>query len=149
MVTIRCMAPHIGAESSAMGCSSRNAMGPSRTWFACSQCSTILGASTMARTRATARAGPPTLPALRDVLFQLDDEYFKLLDYACKWHAHGRLSAEPTIGTCWDADRLDLGRVGMAPRADYMSTELGRKIAARGSVDGFISENGITGLTSG
>jgi uncharacterized protein len=78
------------------------------------------------------------------VLFQLSDEHLELLGYACKWHAHGRLSADPTIGTCWDADRLDLGRVGIAPEAGYMSTELGRKIAGRGSVELFISKYGTT-----
>jgi uncharacterized protein len=71
--------------------------------------------------------------SLRGVLFQLSDEHFELLDYACKWHAHGRLSDDPTIGACWDADRLDLGRVGIKPEASYMSTELARKMATVGS----------------
>lgn len=75
---------------------------------------------------------------LRGVLFELSDKHFELLTHACTWHTHGRLSDKPTIGTCWDADRLDLGRVGMRPEAGYMSTELGRKIAAHGSVEAFI-----------
>jgi uncharacterized protein len=40
------------------------------------------------------------------------------------------VSEHPTIGTCWDADRLDLGRVGARPDPKYMSTEA-RKRAAR------------------
>jgi uncharacterized protein len=72
--------------------------------------------------------------SLRGELFQLSDEQFELLDYACTWHAHGRLSDDSTIGTCWDADRLDLGRVGIKPEPSYMSTELGRKIATNGSI---------------
>ena len=76
--------------------------------------------------------------SLRGVLFRLSDRNFELLDYACKWHAHGRLSQDATIGTCWDADRLDLGRVGIRPRASYISTEIGRKIAARGSIESFM-----------
>jgi uncharacterized protein len=44
-------------------------------------------------------------------------------------HAEGHTSDDPTIGVCWDADRLDLGRVGMRPRARYMSTAAGRKLA--------------------
>ena len=67
---------------------------------------------------------------LRGVLFDISDEHFELLHAACTWHTHGGLSAEPTIGTCWEADRLDLGRVGIQPEADYMSTEFGREIAA-------------------
>jgi uncharacterized protein len=78
--------------------------------------------------------------SLRGVLFQLSDEHFELLDYACKWHTHGRLSDDLTIGSCWDADRLDLGRVGIEPETRYMSTELGRKIAAHGSIQSFIQE---------
>lgn len=78
------------------------------------------------------------IASLRGVLFDISDEHFNLLHYACKWHAHGELNNDPTIGTCWDADRLDLGRVGIYPEAKYMSTEFGREIAARGSIYTFI-----------
>ena len=30
--------------------------------------------------------------------------------------------ADPTVLTCWDADRLDLGRVGITPRAEKLCT---------------------------
>ncbi len=80
--------------------------------------------------------------SLRGVLFDISNEHFELLQYACTWHTHGRLSDEPTIGTCWDADRLDLGRVGMPPEASYMSTEFGREIAPHGSIDKFIQRVG-------
>jgi hypothetical protein len=43
--------------------------------------------------------------------------------------AHGQLSDDPTIGTCWDADRLDLVRVGTQSEPSYMSTEFGSEIA--------------------
>lgn len=76
--------------------------------------------------------------SLCGVLFDISDEHFELLHYACTWHTHGRLSDEPTIGTCWDADRLDLGRVGTQPEAGYMSTKFGREIAAHGSIQTFI-----------
>lgn len=79
---------------------------------------------------------------LRGVLFDISDQHFELLQYACKWHTHGRLSDEPTIGTCWDADRLDLGRVGIEPEARYMSTEFGREIAVHGSIEPFIRRMG-------
>ena len=80
--------------------------------------------------------------SLRGVLFDIRDEHFELFHYACTWHTHGRLSDEPTVGTCWDADRLDLGRVGTQPRAEYMSTEFGREIAAHGSIQTFIQRAG-------
>jgi len=80
---------------------------------------------------------------LRGVLFDISDEHFELLHEACTWHTHGRLSAEPTIGTCWDADRLDLGRVGIQPEADYMSTEFGREIAAYDTVPNYLERSGL------
>ncbi|MCA9794566.1 MAG: hypothetical protein KC910_22315, partial [Candidatus Eremiobacteraeota bacterium] len=44
-------------------------------------------------------------------------------------HEKGRVSQDPTIGACWDADRLDLDRVGKAPDPDLMSTPTGKKLA--------------------
>jgi uncharacterized protein len=77
---------------------------------------------------------------LRGKLFELSDEHFELLQYACQWHTDGQLSQDPTIGTCWDADRLDLGRVGMRPAPKFMSTEFGREIATH-DVEKFIHAN--------
>jgi len=77
----------------------------------------------------------------RGVLFDLSDQHFDLLHHACTWHTHGRLSDDPTIGTCWDADRLDLGRVGIAPAAEFMSTDFGREIAAYGSIYPFLERS--------
>lgn len=37
-------------------------------------------------------------------------------------------------GTCWDANRLDLDRVGVVPSPEFMSTEFGRQIASAGSI---------------
>ena len=31
-----------------------------------------------------------------------------------------------TIQTCWDADRLDLGRVGTVPRTAFLGSDLAR-----------------------
>ncbi|MCK9230516.1 MAG: hypothetical protein M0Q23_07305 [Syntrophales bacterium] len=33
------------------------------------------------------------------------------------------------IAACWDADRLDLGRVGIVPDEAFMNTEIGRTLA--------------------
>ena len=53
----------------------------------------------------------------------------RLLDYAIRHHVDGDVSDDPTIGTCWDADRLDLGRVGIVPDEQYMSTAEGKRLA--------------------
>ena len=63
-------------------------------------------------------------------LFDLDDVNFQQLQYACRWHTQGGISSDPTIGACWDADRLDLTRVGIVPNPDLMSTEPGKEMAA-------------------
>jgi uncharacterized protein len=66
---------------------------------------------------------------LRGSHFELDNVRFKLLETACVLHDKGKVSDDVTIGTCWDADRLDLIRVGAVPRAD-LSTAAGKPAAA-------------------
>jgi len=60
------------------------------------------------------------------VAFELDDERLGLLCEACEGHTAGKTSADPTIGTCWDSDRLDLPRVGIIPRPNLLSTPAAR-----------------------
>jgi uncharacterized protein len=71
---------------------------------------------------------------LREVLFQIDDVGFDLLTEACSIHTKGPLNAEPTIGSCLDADRLDLPRVGIRPKPEFMSTSAGRELARTGNL---------------
>ncbi|HSJ02920.1 MAG TPA: hypothetical protein VK956_10725 [Verrucomicrobium sp.] len=71
---------------------------------------------------------------LRGTAFDLEDDDFELLTYACHWHTDGLHHEDPTIGTCWDADRLDLGRVSIIPNPKFMSTEFGKEIARHGSI---------------
>src|ERR1700760_2233686 len=49
----------------------------------------------------------------------ISQEQLDLLCYACEHHTDGQISNDPTIGVCWDADRLDLPRVGMRINARY------------------------------
>ena len=70
-----------------------------------------------------------TLATLIGVLFTLDPERLVLLEQAIRHHTDGLTSDNLTIGTCWDADRLDLWRVGKKPEGRYMSTEAGKRIA--------------------
>ena len=48
------------------------------------------------------------------------------LTEACRYHSMGRLSKDVTIQTCWDADRLDLGRVGERPNPTYLGNSAAR-----------------------
>ena len=71
--------------------------------------------------------------SLAGVVINLDAARLDQLVFAVQHHTGGKLSEDPTIGACWDADRLDLGRVGIIPSSTYMSTQAGRDIATLGS----------------
>ncbi|MBO4435509.1 MAG: hypothetical protein J5791_01325 [Fibrobacter sp.] len=62
-------------------------------------------------------------------LFEIDDERFEKLYHACKFHTHERKNDDITIACCYDADRLDLGRVGFPLDPEKMATSLGSRIA--------------------
>lgn len=56
-------------------------------------------------------------------VFLLSDKQLKMLAYACHEHNNGKISDDPTIGICWDADRLNLWRIGRVPRQRFLSTD--------------------------
>jgi len=58
----------------------------------------------------------------------LDDETLRLLSQAIEGHTLGKVSPDPTIGACWDADRLDLPRVGKKVRPRFLSTQRARDL---------------------
>lgn len=59
-------------------------------------------------------------------LIDLPDEEFELLRYACEYHTNGLTEAHVTVQTCWDADRLDLGRIGVRPDPCRLCTSAAR-----------------------
>jgi uncharacterized protein len=67
---------------------------------------------------------------LNEPWFGLCDERLAVLAEACAGHSGGRTTANPTIAACWDADRLDLIRLSIEPRARLMSTPAGRTATA-------------------
>ena len=69
------------------------------------------------------RRGAAFAAKLRGTLFHMSDEDFELLRIACAEHTGGKTLADVTIQTCWDADRLDLGRVGIRPEVVYLCTK--------------------------
>lgn len=64
--------------------------------------------------------------SLRGTLIHLEDERFDALFEACRLHTNGLTTGDPTLQACWDADRLDLGRVGITPRRDRLCTDAAR-----------------------
>jgi uncharacterized protein len=63
----------------------------------------------------------------RDGLLQLGDSDRELLYEACRDHDRGLVTDDPTIGASWDADRLNLWRVGHEPDPRLLSTAAARK----------------------
>jgi uncharacterized protein len=59
---------------------------------------------------------------LRNIYFTIDDEGFDLLCRAMIGHSDGMTEEDITVQICWDADRLDLGRVGITPDPQYLCT---------------------------
>lgn len=65
--------------------------------------------------------------SLQGLWFELKADELALLVEACRYHSDGFTVADVTIQTCWDADRLDLGRVGMRPQPRYLCTEYAKR----------------------
>ena len=57
------------------------------------------------------------------------DEQFEKLYYACQWHTDKIFTDDVTLGACWDADRLDLKRVGITPDAKFLNSSIAKEIA--------------------
>jgi uncharacterized protein len=53
--------------------------------------------------------------SLQGSVLTLSDKSLERLAYACTYHSDGLTEADVTVQTCWDADRLDLGRIGVRP----------------------------------
>jgi uncharacterized protein len=51
-----------------------------------------------------------------------------LLAFACEEHTNGGVDPDPTVGVCWDADRLNLWRVGIKPDPRFLSTQPARSV---------------------
>lgn len=61
--------------------------------------------------------------SLQGSFFNLNDKDFELLHIACTYHTDGLTDGDITVQTCWDSDRLDLGRVGIEPDIRYLCTD--------------------------
>ena len=60
---------------------------------------------------------------LQPKYLHLPDEDARLLEVAVQRHTFGMTKAHPTVMTCWDSDRLDLGRVGIRPHPSRLCTD--------------------------
>lgn len=60
------------------------------------------------------------------LIVELDATEFEHLCEAMRLHSDGHTESEPAIRACWDADRLDLYRVGIRPLPRLLCTEPAR-----------------------
>lgn len=76
------------------------------------------------------------IDTIRTSLFaSVTDEEIDLLKQACRLHTCAHKTGNPTIDACFDADRLDLWRVGIIPNPKYLATEKGKEIARNTNYD--------------
>ena len=71
-------------------------------------------------------------------LQELSDTQISKLKEACRLHTSTHRTWDITIDTCFDADRLDLPRVGNMPDPKRMATEQGAKYAGRSYIENCI-----------
>lgn len=57
----------------------------------------------------------------------LSESDWMILQEACEKHSDGLVSENPILQACWDADRLDLGRVGIKPAPAYMGSAFAKR----------------------
>lgn len=87
---------------------------------------------------------------LREDWIDLDENGFSLLLEAIRGHTDGRCEADATVQTCWDSDRLDLMRVGIAPHPARLCTAPAREPdviawASRRALDNWIAHETLEG----
>jgi uncharacterized protein len=83
---------------------------------------------------------------LKGNFFHLPENLFTLLYTACEKHTSNPTHEDITIQTCFDADRLDLGRVGITPDPALLCTDAAKqknmiKWAYTNSINGCIYGN--------
>lgn len=64
--------------------------------------------------------------SLQGSVFELTPKQLSCLMNACAGHTGGETTGDITVATCWDADRLDLWRIGVRPEPARMMTDAGR-----------------------
>jgi uncharacterized protein len=72
------------------------------------------------------RRGAEFAARLRGKAFDLTPAAFDLLYEACALHTEGLTDGDPTLQTCWDADRLDLARASIHPKPERLCTSSAR-----------------------
>lgn len=62
-------------------------------------------------------------------LLGLTDAETEQLKTACRYHTCGHKTNDPVVHACWDADRLDLTRIGVTPDPKRLFTRTAKRLA--------------------
>lgn len=73
------------------------------------------------------RRGAEWAASLHGILFNLDLKNLENLITACTYHTGGGVMGDITVQTCWDADRLDLGRYEVLPDPARLYTDAAKR----------------------
>ncbi len=77
--------------------------------------------------------GPRAARLVREMngtLYIISNHQEDLLATACEAHSQGNLSDEITVQVCWDADRLELGRLAIKPDPMRLGTDAAIQLCA-------------------
>ncbi len=85
---------------------------------------------------------------LRGEFFEVTDDEFELLYVACRDHTDVDDSDDVTVQTCFDADRLDLFRVGIKPDPELLCTDAARRGDLRAWSNHRADENAIADVVA-
>lgn len=72
---------------------------------------------------------------LNDTHLLLSNHELEQLIFACSYHTFEEKTDDPVVHLCWDADRLDLGRIGIEPDPDRLWSTTAKHIAEYGQYD--------------
>ena len=75
------------------------------------------------------RAAKMIVGLRKTLLKGLSDQQFETLQKAIRLHTSTHCTGDPTIDACFDADRLDLGRVNITPDPEKMASAKGKELA--------------------
>lgn len=70
----------------------------------------------------------------------LNDEQIEKLKRACELHTIVHKTGDVTIDACFDADRMDLFRVGIKPSPERMATKRGAELVADPYYEAYYNE---------
>jgi len=75
--------------------------------------------------------GPRAEKYLREIekFVPVTNLQFENLCVACLTHTTGTKAENITVATCWDADRMDIGRVGIVPHENFLTNQEAKRIA--------------------